>query len=530
MMLRSRILGIVAPAVAAATLFTAPAARALPALYVGSGDGKLTSNTTQIVVMREKKRTVLTILPDYQGPKDAMFAMLIPVPPEVTRDSIKMVQRSVFERIDLLTAPRLVEYWEMDPCGPGTEAAAALDASSGGSSTKGFGGTIGGTGKIEPHFVPGGYDVFLLSLKDPSALDAWLRNNKLALPPGADAYLKPYADAGMKLVAMKIDAKGLVFNAAGIATPSPFRIVYDSDRFSIPLHLGIGSSPGVQEVVIDVLARHQRYEAANYPNTFAPTNIEVVEGTKTQPQVMYTAVFDATIAHTPRAFVTEYAWDATSCDPCPTIALTPDELLTFGGDMLPTAPGETTSPTYGRGFVLTRMHARYRKDELTEDLVLRAAEPVAGGREERDAKGALDQGARPAATSAFQARYAVRHAWTGPATCDKPRRGVWGATPQGHMPAARAAVGLAYTQRGGLKLATFLREDVPAIDFVFGPPDAGAPIDAGSAHPVSDAGTTSEPKRSGCGGCTVGAAENTAASAIAIPIAALAVRRRRRRR
>ncbi len=526
---RPRVLGVLASSLAiAATLFTAHAARAMPALYVGGAEAKVTNNTTQIVVMREKRRTVLAILPDYQGPKDP-FAMLIPVPIEVTRENIKVLPRSMFERIDMLAAPRLVEYWEMDPCGAGTEAAALVDAGSGGNATKGFGGTQGG-GKSEPHFTVGEYDVNVLTAKETAALDSWLRANKLTLPANAEAYLKPYIEAGMKLVAVKIDAKKLVFNKEGIAIASPLRIVYDTDRFTIPLRVGLGSSPGVQEVIISVLARHQRYEAANYPNAFVPTNIDVVEGAKAQPHNMYTAMFDATVARTPRAFVTEYAWDATSCDPCPTPGLNPDELLTFGGDVLPAAPGETESPTYGRGFVLSRLHARYRRDELTEDLVLRAADPVAGGTEKRDAKGVLDQGTKPAEVSAFQARYMVRHAWTGPATCAKPRRGVWGGTPQGYTPPARAAVGLAYAQRSGLKLATFFREDVPAIGFSIAPPDAGASSDTTSTPSTADAGTNATPKRGGCTGCTVGDTENPAALAIAIPIVALAVRRRRHRR
>ncbi|MBE7448311.1 MAG: hypothetical protein HS111_05325 [Kofleriaceae bacterium] len=72
-------------------------------------------------------------------------------------------------------------------------------------------------------------------------------------------------------------------------------------------------------------------------------------------------------------------------------------------------------------FVLTRLHARYGKT-ISEDLVFRKADPIVGGREHR-VGGKLEERSAPSTINNFQARYAIRHWWTGPIRCKSPRRG-----------------------------------------------------------------------------------------------------------
>jgi hypothetical protein len=88
-----------------------------------------------------------------------------------------------------------------------------------------------------------------------------------------------------------------------------------------------------------------------------------------------------------------------------------------------------------------------------------------------------------------------------------------------------AATRLPYAPRAALKLASFLREDVPEIGFELAIPDAGA----ADASPASKPSAAPAAKR-GCSGCTVSTTENPAPLAIAIPIVAWCVRRRRARR
>jgi hypothetical protein len=117
------------------------------------------------------------------------------------------------------------------------------------------------------------------------------------------------------------------------------------------------------------------------------------------------------------------------------------------------------------GFVLTRLHARYSKDGISEDLVFKEAPAIAGGREWRGPSGTLEEGKVASPINNFQARYAIRHEWTGPIGCDSPTRGVWGGPPAGQGQAQpKAATDLAFVPRGQTQLASIVRQDVPEAD------------------------------------------------------------------
>src|SRR4051812_27453322 len=100
----------------AAMLLSLPnAAHAFCGFYVGGASTKLYNNATQVVMMRDGTRTVLSMQNNYQGPPDN-FAMVIPVPVVLQKENVKTLPKDVFDRVDLLDSPRLVEYWEQDPC------------------------------------------------------------------------------------------------------------------------------------------------------------------------------------------------------------------------------------------------------------------------------------------------------------------------------------------------------------------------------------------------------------------------------
>ena len=112
-------------------------ARAFCGFYVSGADAQLTNNATQVVLMRDGTRTVLSMQNNYQGPPQD-FAMVVPVPVVLQKENVKTLPRDVFDRVDQLTAPRLVEYWEQDPC-------PAADARRRGRRVRGAG--IGGRGR-----------------------------------------------------------------------------------------------------------------------------------------------------------------------------------------------------------------------------------------------------------------------------------------------------------------------------------------------------------------------------------------------
>src|SRR5262249_30259 len=149
----------------------------------------------------------------------------------------------------------------------------------------------------------------------------------------------------------------------------------------------------------------------------------------------------------PGAVVTEYAWTASRnyhCDPCPELDVTTADMADLGGDVV------------GKGiadhFVMTRLHARYGKQSMKDDLRFKEAKPVAGGREQYSKSG-IEYGANPSNENFFQARYAVRHWWTGPIRCKNPQRGVWGGPPDGSDNSTIGASKVAFAPRGKLALA-----------------------------------------------------------------------------
>src|SRR5690349_23813325 len=100
-----------------ALLASPRAARAFCGFYVSGADQSLFNNATLVVLMREGTRTVLSMQNNYQGPPEN-FAMVVPVPVVLQKENVKTLPREVFDHIDQLAAPRLVEYWEQDPCAP----------------------------------------------------------------------------------------------------------------------------------------------------------------------------------------------------------------------------------------------------------------------------------------------------------------------------------------------------------------------------------------------------------------------------
>jgi MYXO-CTERM domain-containing protein len=423
---------------AGALLGSPSPADAFCGFYVAGADAELYNNATMVVLMRDGTRTVLSMQNNYQGPAQD-FALVVPVPVVLQEQDVKVLPAEVFDRVDKLAAPRLVEYWEQDPCFIPPEWDEEIRFSSGADKKSGGGierekKDLGVT--IEAQFEVGEYQVVVLSAKESTGLDTWLRQEKYNIPPGAEPLLRPYVEDGSKFFVAKVDIEKVKFNEQGQAMLSPLRFHYDSPEFALPVRLGLINAQGPQDLLVHILARGVRYETANYENVAIPTNLEVKNEVRERFGQFYASLFDHTLASKPKAVVTEYAWAAGSCDPCPEPALTLDELVTLGADVLPTYEklfrGQRVPSEYEwsvpNEFVLTRLHARYDQSSLGEDLVFQAAPAIVGGREFLQQDGQLERGAieDPNGYNNFQARYVIRHEWTGPIECAAPRRGVWG--------------------------------------------------------------------------------------------------------
>lgn len=551
-------------------LLGAEPAHAFCGFYVSGADQTLYNKATMVVLMRDGRRTVLSMQNDYHGPPEN-FALVVPVPEVLSEDDVKTLPRAIFDRVDQLAAPRLVEYWEQDPCAPFDQFGI------GGLGLRGFGRGGGGTGQlegslgvtVEAEFSVGEYDVVVLSADDSSGLDTWLRQNEYNIPEGAEPVLRPYVAAGTKFFVAKVAVDRVTFDD-GKAVLSPLRFHYDTDELTLPVRLGLLNSAGTQDLIVHVLAKSQRYEVANFPNAFIPTNIRVEGAVRHDFGSFYDLLFRRTVAANPGAVVTEYAWDAGSCDPCPVPALTGSELMTLGADVMsgppPTGGGGTIG--LGRGFggsswVLTRMHYRYGSEGLSEDLVFRAAPAIVGGRGMPDQAGNLgERVASQAPTNNFQGRYVMLNPFEGEIACESPRRGMWGGPPGEQRPsvfgAQNPALNPTALERSAdapadaprvISLGLSVKEAITALSIEPGvaedamPADPGPPqgvempgappTEAAEAMPEEAEGAGAAPGAAaqaddGCGSCSAGDGSAPVGWVFAAMIALFVLRRRQR--
>ncbi|MFT3709053.1 MAG: DUF2330 domain-containing protein [Archangium sp.] len=448
-----------------AAVTVASAAHAFCGFYVAGGGAELFNNATQVVLMREGTRTVLSMQNNYQGPPSD-FAMVIPVPVVLQKENVKTLTKDIFARVDQLSAPRLVEYWEQDPCyveEPKKFRYRMEEKGAVEKNDKDPGASLGV--KIEAQFTVGEYEIVVLSAKDALGLDTWLKQNKYKIPEGAEPLFRPYIQQGMKFFVAKVDVKKVTFDKNGMAALSPLRFHYDSEKFELPVRLGLINAKTQQDLIVHILARNQRYEVANYKNVTIPTNIDLVPSAKSEFPFFYVSLFDRTLKGNPGSVITEYAWQASSCDPCPTTPLTDADFQTLGADVVASKGKVKDMYNPAESYVLTRLHARYDKTSLGEDLVFRAAKPIVGGREFLTDGKSLEQGFKEDSWNNFQARYAIRYPWTGEVKCKDPVWGRWGGPTSGQQQAGtQAAQGTAFVARDPAKVDSLSESPVAELN------------------------------------------------------------------
>jgi len=458
--------------------------------FVSGADSKLYNDATQVVLMRKGQRTVMSMSNTYKGPTED-FAMVVPVPVVLQKEQVKTLSPQVFSKIDQLSAPRLVEYWEQDPCQPRrvyrrgsrmkTGSAPRPSSYSSAPSAR-YGVTI------EAQFSSGEYQIMILSAKEANGLETWLRLNKYTLPNGASKALAPYIQQGMKFFVAKVDIEKVKRDAEGVVVLSPLRFDFESKRLSLPVRLGLLNASGQQDLLVYILSPKDRYEVANYPNVFIPSNLEVEDRVRESFGAFYTKLFEETLASAGGGVVTEYAWQTSSCDPCPVPPLKTADLVTLGGDVLmglkdisegkklkrgkrgkksKRARSKRLMPTFTNNFsswVLTRLHTRYSAESLSEDLVFVPAKPVVGGRGSSGRSTEKPGAVKKSSQNQFQGRYIIRHYWEGEVSCEEPRYGVWGG-PNGRKGKGKVRAGgsLGRAQSGDLELSSVVRSALPQL-------------------------------------------------------------------
>ena len=385
-------------------LFMAPSAWAFCGFYVAKADTKLYNQASQVAIAHAGNRTVLTMANDYQGEvKD--FAIVVPVPVVLRRDQIKVAEPKIIQRLDAFSAPRLVEYFDEDPCNQAMydrmmpSPAAASRASGEANSFRKD--SLGVT--VEARYTVGEYDILLLSAKESDGLQTWLTQNGYKIPRGANQLLKPYIRQKLKFFVAKVNLNE--YDKAGYQSLRPLQIAYESPRFMLPIRLGMINAKAAQDLLIYILSPQGQTEVTNYRTVKVPSDSEIPLFVKDEFGDFYKSMFQTAYDREDRkvAFM-EYAWDMSNCDPCSAEPLSPTELQQAGVFWLDSPEGEAVpnssrifrrpSPSSSSVFI-TRLHVRYTRDKFPEDLVFQET----GNRD------------------TFQGRYVLRHTFDGAPTC-----------------------------------------------------------------------------------------------------------------
>lgn len=370
------------------------ASHAFCGFYVGKADAQLFNEASQVIVVRDGPRTVISMLNDYRGePTD--FALVVPVPQVLQKGQVHVGDKKIFERLDAYSAPRLVEYFDPDPCRPPVVyAPAPTMAVQEGSAVRRRGADALGV-TVESSFTVGEYDIVILSAKQSDGLETWLHDNGYRIPAGAAKALAPYIRQDMKFFVAKVNLKEQA--KTGFTYLRPLQFAFESEKFMLPLRLGMINASGPQDLVAFMLTRKGRVETSNYRTVKLPANVDVPEFVKGEFPAFYKALFgEQATREGLRAVFTEYFWDMAWCDPCAADPLSPAELRQAGvfwvgeGAQPPVVnPRIAPMPPGGaQPVMLTRLHLRYTPDTFPEDLMFQET----------------------ADRQNFQARYVLRHA------------------------------------------------------------------------------------------------------------------------
>ena len=367
------------------TLFAATQAHAFCGFYVARGDTKIFNRASQVVVVRDQDKTVMTMANDFQG-NVRDFAVVIPVPTKIERGQIHVADKALIDHLDAYSSPRLVEYFDPDPCAPpapvAMSAGTARESITVNKASRGRADSLGVT--IEAKYTVGEYDILILSATQSSGLETWLTENGYTMPKGAGPVLGSYIRQNMHFFVAKVNLGAQ--EQLGFNYLRPLQVAYESPKFMLPIRLGTVNANGAQELFVYVITTSGRVETTNYRTVKLPSGVDVPLFVRNDFAPFYKALFSEQVKREEMSAVfLEYAWNMSWCDPCASQPLSPEELRKIGVFWL-----DAKNDVF-----LTRLHVRYDREHFPEDLVFQQTG---------------DQGQ-------FQARYVIHHP-ANPGRCD----------------------------------------------------------------------------------------------------------------
>lgn len=371
--------------------------------YVSKADGTLKNKTSQVIIVHDGERSVITMYNDFKGnPKD--FAMVVPVPVVLKKNDIKVVSQDIFKTLNEYSKPRLVEYYDENPCAQRVydmERAAP-------SSTKddvvvsGYGVNKKKLGvKVEAKYLVGEYDILILSAKESSGLKTWLTENGYKIPEGAEEVLEPYIKSNLKFFVVKVneqEKKKLPGNFL-----RPIQISFNSPKFMLPIRLGMANAEGDQDMIVYAFTKKGRIECTNYRTVSLPTGKNIPLFVQNNFSNFYSNLFQHQWSMEGKSVtMLEYAWDVSpsnyvKCDPCVATAPSSQDLVQSGVWWLNGSEEDYIDGNNDPARVyFTRLHVRYNRNAFPQDLMFQET----------------------ANTENFQARYIITHPATGDLNCE----------------------------------------------------------------------------------------------------------------
>lgn len=387
------------PLVLALTFFTglllwSGSASAFCGFYVGKADTKLFNKASEVTIARHDDKTVITMANDFKGDVKE-FALVVPVPTLLEKDQIHVGDPAVLKHLADYSAPRLVEYFDQNPCikyelmerrsmdamkNMAPAAAGKLDRE------KALGVTV------EAQYTVGEYDILILSAKESAGLETWLTENGYRIPTGASSVLHSYLKQNLKFFVAKVNLEEQA--KLGFAHLRPLQIAFESPKFVLPIRLGTVNADGAQELFIYFLTKQGRVETTNYRTVRLPEAQEIPLYVKDKFGDFYRDLFTQQVKReNERGVFLEYAWDMNWCDPCAANPLSAEELRGLG--VFWQDSGGKMWKGQAQNVFLTRLHVRYDAAHFPEDLIFQETSD----------------------RSNFQARYILRHPWTGSDEC-----------------------------------------------------------------------------------------------------------------
>jgi hypothetical protein len=358
--------------------------------YVSKADTKLFNRASQVVIVRDGDRTVMTMANDFEGePKE--FAVVIPVPTFIAREQIHVGEKTLIDHLDAYSAPRLVEYFDQNPCAVRESqlvmSMAAPRAAARAQDAANLAKALGVT--IEATYIVGEYDILILSAQQSSGLETWLRQNGYRIPPGASEVIGTYLKQNMRFFVAKVNLAE--HSRLGFSYLRPLQVAYESPKFMLPIRLGMVNAKGAQELFVYALTPNGRVETTNYRTVKLPTDMDLPVYLKEPNEFgrFYKAMFTRQVDNDGRTVFLEYAWDMRWCDPCAADPLSNDELRRLGVFWADGRDGRAPN------VFLSRLHIRYDNAHFPEDLVFQET----------------------ADRMNFQGRYVLRHPWSGTDSC-----------------------------------------------------------------------------------------------------------------